>query len=58
MKTVEIVVLAMLALLFLPRRSHAYIDPGTGSFVIQMLVVAAVGVVFVIRTYWHTLKTI
>jgi len=33
-----------------------YIDPGSGSMVIQMLVGALVGVGITVKVYWHRLK--
>ena len=36
--------------------AQAYIDPGTGSMVIQSLVAAIAGGVFLIKTYWHKLR--
>ena len=57
MKAVEVIVSVMLALILIPTRSDAYIDPGTGSFVLQMLVAAVLGVVFALKMYWQRLKT-
>ena len=34
----------------------AYIDPGTGSFLIQALVAAAASVVVATRLYWNKIK--
>ncbi|NCB38571.1 MAG: hypothetical protein EOM80_07365 [Erysipelotrichia bacterium] len=36
--------------------AHAYLDPGTGSFLFQLLVGALVGGIFVIKSYWLRLK--
>ena len=36
-----------------PGEAHAYLDPGTGSAVIQMVVAVAMGSLFVIKTYWR-----
>ena len=56
MKTREIIVLMMLVLISFPAHSHAYIDPGTGSFVIQMVVAAVLGAFFALKMYWRRLK--
>lgn len=45
-------------LLLLSRQAYAYIDPGTGSFLLQMLIGAVVGAVFTIKIYWRKLKGI
>ena len=34
----------------------AYLDPGTGSFLIQLLIGAIVGAALVVKTYWHRIK--
>jgi hypothetical protein len=35
---------------------HAYLDPGTGSMIIQAVVAGVVGVLAVGRLYWTRLK--
>jgi len=36
---------------------HAYIDPGTGSLIIQILIASAVGAAFLIKIFWRQVKT-
>lgn len=36
--------------------AYAYIDPGSGSIVIQMLIGALVGVGITAKVYWHKIK--
>ena len=38
--------------------AHAYLDPGTGSIIIQAVVASVVGVLAVTRMYWSRLKGI
>jgi hypothetical protein len=38
--------------LVMPRRSLAYIDPGTGSYMLQMLIALAVGAAFALKLFW------
>jgi hypothetical protein len=38
--------------------AQAYIEPGTGSLIIQSLVAALSGGLFLIKTYWSKIKTI
>lgn len=47
--------LLALVLLF-PVRVHGYIDPGTGSYVFQLLVAAFVAVAFSVKIFWHKIK--
>lgn len=37
--------------------AHAYLDPGTGSFVIQTLLAALFGGLFVLKSYWVRIKS-
>lgn len=47
--------LLAVAVLF-PPRAHAYLDPGTGSYVIQVLAAVFFGGFFVIKTWWSQIK--
>jgi hypothetical protein len=44
-----------LALIF-PRRVYGYIDPGTGSYVFQLIIAAFVAVSFAVKIFWHNIK--
>ena len=39
-----------------PRPAHAYIDPGSGSYVLQILVGGLVAVSFAVKTFWNSLR--
>jgi hypothetical protein len=43
--------------LMFPRITYAYLDPGTGSYIIQIILAALVGVAFTIKIYWTKVKT-
>jgi hypothetical protein len=45
-------VLLATALLLAPAAAHAYIDPGTGSFVIQGIIAAVVGAGVALKMFW------
>lgn len=47
-----LIVLAI-ALVILPANAWAYIDPGTGSFVIQGIIAAIVGAGLFIKLFWR-----
>lgn len=38
------------------RPAHAYVDPGSGSFILQMLVAGMLSVAFTVRQYWAQLR--
>lgn len=43
-----------LTLLSAPLRSgHFYLDPGSGSFILQILIASLLGALFVLKAYWQ-----
>jgi hypothetical protein len=47
--------LALLILCF-PRPLAAYLDPGSGSFLLQVLVAGLLGASFAVRRFWGDIK--
>ena len=45
-----------LALAIWPCDAHAYVDPGSGSFITQMIVAAVLGASVTIKIYWRKIK--
>ena len=41
-----------------PRDVHAYLDPGTGSYVFQVIAAFAIGFAFALKHYFHKLKAL
>jgi hypothetical protein len=50
------VILTWFTLLF-PSEAHAYLDPGTGSYILQIALAALVGTLFAIRLFWGRIKS-
>lgn len=44
-----------LAWLFLPLSAHAYLDPASGGYIIQVAVATILGALFAIKTYWNVI---
>lgn len=42
--------------LFLSRDVHAYVDPGTGSYLLQILLAFLFGAAFAMKLYWRRVK--
>jgi len=42
--------------LFVSAPAWAYLDPGTGSLIVQGLIAAVVGALVTVKLYWHKLK--
>lgn len=39
------------------RSAHAYIDPGTGNYLLQLIVAALFGAIFALKVFWTKIKT-
>ncbi len=37
---------------------HAYLDPGSGSFILQLLIAAFVGGAFMMKAYWKKITAL
>lgn len=42
--------------LIFPHVAYAYIDPGSGSYILQVILAVLAGLAISIRTYWTKLK--
>lgn len=49
--------IVLLLLVISERSAEAYIDPGTASYVFQVIAGAVLGGVFLLRTYWTRVVT-
>ena len=45
-------------MLFFPKPAYAYLDPGSGSYVIQMLIALGFGLAVGIKAGWHRIKAL
>ncbi len=43
--------------LLFPHSIYAYIDPGTGSYIIQLLIAAFIGLSIGVKIFWKKIKT-
>lgn len=48
----------VLTLFIMPVYVSAYLDPGTGSFIVQVAIAAVAGLLFTTKTYWNKVKII
>ena len=57
MKTsLSVAVILASGLLLTASPAQAYIDPGTGSFLIQGIIAAVVGIGVAVKLFWHKIK--
>jgi hypothetical protein len=52
MHLAEVVLWASVLCAFLVRPVYAYLDPGSGSFLLQALIASLVGAMFLIKQFW------
>ena len=57
MPFLRLLTLALICVLVAPRPAHAYLDPGTGSLLLQGLIGAIAGGLLMVRLYWARLRT-
>jgi len=55
--TIRLVIIAGFLHIVFPRAAHAYLDPGTASYTLQMLIAVLLSAAVVIKTYWAKLKS-
>jgi hypothetical protein len=53
-----ITILAVLTLFYLvfPLKAYAYLDPGTGSYIFQLIIAALLGGLFAGKLFWNKIK--
>ncbi len=54
---VKLVGLFSLFCLMAPQWAHAYLDPGTGSYVLQLVIGAFVGILFSVKVFWKNIRS-
>ena len=52
----SVLVLTLVCLLGWTPEAQAYLDPGTGSMALQILMASILGFIFTLKTYWGKLK--
>ena len=52
----NMVILAVILLFWSIRKAHAYIDPGTGSYIIQVVIGVLLGAAFALKVYWEKVR--
>ncbi|WP_439856380.1 hypothetical protein [Pseudomonas yamanorum] len=55
MKKPNLSMVALLCLALLPINAFAYLDPGTGSAMLQGILGAVAAIAMVMKLYWHRL---
>ena len=56
MKSYTIILTILIVTSYFVSDAYAYLDPGTGSVVIQAIIGALVGIGITLKIYWYKLK--
>jgi hypothetical protein len=54
---ITIAVVVSLVCLAFPRPAYAYLDPGTGSYILQLILAGLLGAAFAVKLFWKNIKT-
>ena len=52
----KLVLCSAAALMFITTDAYAYLDPGTGSIILQAIIAGVAGSLFVVKAYWYKLR--
>lgn len=52
----SIVTFTLYFLMLGPQNTYAYIDPGTGSYLLQLMLAGLLGLAFTIKIFWQKIK--
>lgn len=55
-KTLTLVSFVLLFLVLTTRPAHAYLDPASGSMILQVIVAAVAAVLITIKAFWHKIR--
>ena len=47
----------VLSYMIFPCKGYAYLDPGTGSYFLQLLIASVLGGLYAIKVFWKNIKT-
>lgn len=56
-KTLRYLGVSLLLIISFPCFAYAYLDPGTGSYILQILIAAFFASLYAIKRYWHQIKS-
>lgn len=53
----SIALFALLYVILFPLDGHAYIDPGTGSYILQLMAATLLALLFTLKVFWRRIKS-
>lgn len=58
MKRFRFLIILSLIIISVPQTAFAYIDPSTGSMVVQIIIAAFAAVGYTVKVYWEKIKVL
>ena len=55
-KTLSLASLVLVLLMLTTRPAHAYLDPASGSMILQVIVAAVAALLITIKAFWHKIR--
>ena len=55
-RLIRILIVVVFCSLLFPRKIYAYLDPGTGSYLFQIVIAALLGGLYMAKIYWNKIK--
>ena len=55
-KTIHIISFCVLVLLVYETSAHAYLDPGSGSYIFQLIIAGFLGIAFTVKMFWRRIS--
>ena len=57
MKKISIIIFIAFFIAITAAPAHAYLDPGTGSMILQIVIGAVAGALLAVKAYWYKVST-
>ena len=57
-KALKLIFAFILVLSIAPQKAYAYLDPGTGSYLIQIIIASVAGAGYLIKANWGRIRAI
>lgn len=51
------ILLTVVCWISVPKEAHAYLDPGTGSYILQLIIAGLFAGLFAIKNFWRNIRT-
>ena len=56
LKSMNYLLFGLCLIILSTRTSQAYLDPGTGSYLFQLIIASFLGGLFALKTWWRSIK--